>query len=398
MDIIIDRNLQKLRAEKGNTQEELASFLLVTPQAVSKWERGESIPDVFLLPKIAAYYNVTVDDLLGVGEIRKREKIAEYEAESSRFDRTGEAEKRAEVWRRAVAEFPNDLQCLTRLMQTLHGSPSGTNDEVIELAERILRESTDSAQRNSATQILALNLMYEERFDEAEKLINTLPSMWVTTDRLLCELYCNSGDKEKGKKEACGNMLQYFDLAGRDLYNLCVFNKGDYEHYIRLHEVFLRLADVIFDDGFYGFYNCRIYARHYWLAKLYTNLHNDERQNTTLKRRRSAQSTMTTCPRNSPTRARSSARASSGLRKTSPTTRPTASARGFCTASTTAVSTTARSTAGERRTGSRQLFQALKRTVNEKSPLTLQRGNFYQPCSDIFFSIEAMRRLIGGWE
>ncbi len=276
MDIIIDRNLQKLRAEKGNTQEELASFLLVSSQAVSKWERGESIPDVCLLPKIAAYYNVTVDDLLGVGEIRKREKIAEYEAESARFDRTGEAEKRAEVWRRAVAEFPNDLQCLTRLMQTLHGSPSGTNDEVIALAERILRESTDSAQRNSATQILALNLMYEERFDEAEKLINTLPSMWVTTDRLLCELYCNSGDKEKGKKEACGNMLQYFDLAGRDLYNLCVFNKGDYEHYIRLHEVFLRLADVIFDDGFYGFYNCRIYARHYWLAKLYTNLHNDE--------------------------------------------------------------------------------------------------------------------------
>ena len=276
MEITVSKNLKELRRKKGDTQESLAEFLCISPQAVSKWERGESYPELDYVVKLANYFNVTVDDLLGVGEIRKREKIAEYEAETEKYNRTGEAEKRVEVWRRAVAEFPNDLECLTRLMQMLHVSPNGTNDEVIDLAERILRESTDSAQRQSATQILALNLMCEERFDEAEKLINTLPSMWVTTDRLLCELYCNSGEKEKGKIKACGNMLQYFDLAGMDLYNLCVFNKGDYEHYIKLHEVFLRLADVIFDDGFYGFYNCKIYARHYWLAKLYTNLHNDE--------------------------------------------------------------------------------------------------------------------------
>ena len=42
MDIILDRNLQKLRRKKGNTQEELASFLCVSSQAVSKWERGGS--------------------------------------------------------------------------------------------------------------------------------------------------------------------------------------------------------------------------------------------------------------------------------------------------------------------------------------------------------------------
>ena len=42
MDIIIDKNLRKLRAERGNTQEELAAFLSVSPQAVSKWERGIS--------------------------------------------------------------------------------------------------------------------------------------------------------------------------------------------------------------------------------------------------------------------------------------------------------------------------------------------------------------------
>ena len=78
MDIILDRNLQKFRRKKGNTQEELAAFLCVSSQAVSKWERGESMPDVCQLPRIAAYYNVTVDDLLGVGEIRKKERVEAY--------------------------------------------------------------------------------------------------------------------------------------------------------------------------------------------------------------------------------------------------------------------------------------------------------------------------------
>ena len=274
MEITVSKNLKELRRGRGVTQEELSAYLSVSPQAISKWERGESLPELDYVVKLSNYFGVTVDDLLGVGEIKRKEKIEEYEAETAKYDRTGEAEKRVEVWRRAVEEFPNDLECLTRLMQCLHAC--GSSDEVIELAERILRESTDNHQRNSATQILALNLMCEERYDEAEKLIRTLPSIWITTDRLLCDLYRNNGDKEKGREAACGNIMYYFDMALIDLYNLCVFNKGDYEHYIKLHEVAIKLADVIFDDGFYGFYNCRIYARHYWLAKLYTNLHNDE--------------------------------------------------------------------------------------------------------------------------
>ena len=76
MNITLDKSLQELRRKKGNTQEDLAGFLSISSQANSKWERAESLPDVYLLPRIAAYYNASVDDLLGVGEIRKREEIA----------------------------------------------------------------------------------------------------------------------------------------------------------------------------------------------------------------------------------------------------------------------------------------------------------------------------------
>lgn len=56
--------LQKLRKERGVTQEQLAASLGVSPQAVSKWENG-SYPDGDLLPRIADYFEVTIDYLYG---------------------------------------------------------------------------------------------------------------------------------------------------------------------------------------------------------------------------------------------------------------------------------------------------------------------------------------------
>lgn len=71
--------LQGLRKEKKVTQEQLATYLGVSPQAVSKWENG-SYPEGDLLPKIADYFGVSIDYLYGRAEkeCRIEQKMLEY--------------------------------------------------------------------------------------------------------------------------------------------------------------------------------------------------------------------------------------------------------------------------------------------------------------------------------
>ncbi|BCN30784.1 helix-turn-helix domain-containing protein [Anaeromicropila herbilytica] len=58
-------NIVMLRHKKEITQDQLATFLGVTKASVSKWETKQSYPDILLLPQIAAYFDVSIDELLG---------------------------------------------------------------------------------------------------------------------------------------------------------------------------------------------------------------------------------------------------------------------------------------------------------------------------------------------
>ncbi|MGN0352467.1 MAG: helix-turn-helix domain-containing protein [Roseburia sp.] len=71
----ISENIMRLRKQKGMTQDELAAFLGVTKASVSKWENGQSMPDIMLLPEIATYFDVTVDALLGYEPQISKEQI-----------------------------------------------------------------------------------------------------------------------------------------------------------------------------------------------------------------------------------------------------------------------------------------------------------------------------------
>ncbi len=80
---IIGERIAELRRKEGIKQEILAQYVGVSVQAVSKWENG-GVPDIYLLPKIADYFGITIDSLFGREKEDSRDPLDELLCEISK--------------------------------------------------------------------------------------------------------------------------------------------------------------------------------------------------------------------------------------------------------------------------------------------------------------------------
>ena len=71
----IGNQIKALRIRKGVTQEAVAQHFNISPQAVSKWECGQSVPDIWMLPGLSAYFGVTIDELFALSDETRMERI-----------------------------------------------------------------------------------------------------------------------------------------------------------------------------------------------------------------------------------------------------------------------------------------------------------------------------------
>ena len=71
----IGNQIRALRTRKGVTQEAMAEHFGISPQAVSKWERNAATPDIELLPRLSAYFGVTIDELFALSDETRMERI-----------------------------------------------------------------------------------------------------------------------------------------------------------------------------------------------------------------------------------------------------------------------------------------------------------------------------------
>lgn len=143
MNIYFGKNLKNLRREKNLTQENIADILGVSFQSVSKWERGESYPDITTLPVIASFFKVSVDELLGVNEAENEERIQQY-----LYDAGCLSDHKAayEIAKKAIAEFPGDFRLLDMYMHKLIASKNTPQEKMSILAE--VRTIYDNIQAN----------------------------------------------------------------------------------------------------------------------------------------------------------------------------------------------------------------------------------------------------------
>ena len=192
MEINLKEKLRSLRQQKNVTQEALANHLGITPQSVGKWERGEGFPDITLLPKIAFYFDVTVDELLCVDQVRVDETIEKYKRQAGECLLVGDVDQFLAIWEKAYEEFPNDLRVIHGLMSAInirgeYPCPADKAQRIFELGEEILKRSTDADQRECAIQ----RLCYTYQGIDDEKALyyaNMGGSMHTTREELKCSV------------------------------------------------------------------------------------------------------------------------------------------------------------------------------------------------------------------
>ena len=76
MQLNVGMKIRELRPRDGRTQEMLADALGITSQAVSRWESGGSYPDMEMIPSIANYFGITIDELFGSQNDREQKILA----------------------------------------------------------------------------------------------------------------------------------------------------------------------------------------------------------------------------------------------------------------------------------------------------------------------------------
>ena len=204
MQLNLGTKIRELRKRDGRTQDNLAEALGVTAQAVSRWESGGSYPDMEMIPAIANYFHVSIDELFGYHDERKEKIKTILENATKVLTKQGftmyrgslseDVEECIDMLRAASEEFPNEPKILLKLAQALqmwgwnkYGAKGHPSD-----SSGIIEDDIDYNSKN---------IYWQEAVHVYEKVLKSNPSSEdrKIAIRQITPLYCRMGEYEKAK-------------------------------------------------------------------------------------------------------------------------------------------------------------------------------------------------------
>lgn len=206
----IAQNIMDLRHKKGITQDELAAFLNVTKASVSKWETKLSYPDILLLPQIATYFDISIDELVGYEPQLSPEQIKKVYDDLAKGFSTLPFEEVMKKSREIVKQY---YCCYPLVMQIsilwlnhfmLAQDQKEQKDilsEIVALCDHTLANCADIVLSRDATQIKSMvNIALGKAKDVIEELEPLLQAKQQLTDQaepILLQAYIMTGDISK---------------------------------------------------------------------------------------------------------------------------------------------------------------------------------------------------------
>lgn len=230
-------NLGRFRKEKKITQEQLAEFCGVTKASVSKWETGQTLPDVLLLPRIATFFGVSIDKLLGYEMYLTKEQInAIYEELATDFA-TKDFDDAMAKCREYIRQYYSCYEFLEKviLLWIAHDMWAGAKknamlSEAKQLCQHILENCRNISLCGDVIflqSIIDLQLGYPTETVEALEETNNPLRLAVQADEVLLSAYIESGMTDKGNDFAQVSMYIHLMLLLSVAYRFAVLNKDN---------------------------------------------------------------------------------------------------------------------------------------------------------------------------
>lgn len=276
MIIKIGEKIRELRKKADVNQEKSAEYLGVTAQAVSKWEVEGCYPDIELLPSIANFFNISIDQLMCFDVRKNQEKIdmiikqAGPERSRNWFDGT-----LIDMFRNAVQEFPNNYDLLYCLAKTLCFSKKPEEEkqknlrESISICTRILSDCTDDNLRFRSLQVLARAYKDIGEKEKAVETANRLPLARDSRDMVLPEIL----DEEAKSNQIVQNIWLLSDMFEYLIENLANSKyKDNSEKRVELFKKLVSIEEILHENNDYIYETLRLRAVYFWLAEDYIKL------------------------------------------------------------------------------------------------------------------------------
>ncbi|WP_455614936.1 helix-turn-helix domain-containing protein [Eisenbergiella sp.] len=174
MKLSIGNKIKTLRRERGITQEQLAESIGISFQAVSKWENDISLPDITLVPALASYFNISIDELFDFNLKEIQKKAEEICREAYKYRKT-DPKKSRELLEEGLQKYPDNDILLNNLLYVMNYS--NNPDETISVAGKLAEQTDDPAVKYDALRFLAYAFQAKGDRNSALAAIEQLPEI-----------------------------------------------------------------------------------------------------------------------------------------------------------------------------------------------------------------------------
>lgn len=295
MQLDLGHKIRELRRRDGRTQEALAEAIGVTSQAVSRWEANGGYPDMEMIPSIANYFGITIDELFGYHNDRE-DKI---DAIIKRIDAFGIKSRGDDEWvdeclailREGLAEFPQNERLLFTLADTLseagwrrHNEWLYYDDEgfiqhnydvhkknkywseSIKICEYLVGNAADNSIVSKATHIL---ILFYRNVGENEKAIayaQKMPELKNCKELLLA----SAADGKEEAKYIGDFLLKAAHQISQQLVYGLITNKHHFETDMPIEKIkgAINLFYLLCDDGDMGLYHGDLIQLYLYLSRV----------------------------------------------------------------------------------------------------------------------------------